>query len=83
MIELIILLLNLLLCFMNYASVFRSYDGVFHDVIVLSVQRKLQLQVDELHCYHTRSFFSVLHESLCNRQTVIDNGFLIHVIIFF
>ena len=41
MIELLILLLGLQLCFMSYDCVFRSYDYVFHDKIVLSMQHKL------------------------------------------
>ena len=51
MIELTILLLNLQLCFVNYDCIFRSYDCVFHDRIVLSVQCRLQLFIEESHCY--------------------------------
>ena len=47
MIERTILHLDLQLHFMNYGCVFRSYDCVFNDKIVLSVQLKLPLFVEE------------------------------------
>ena len=38
---------------LNYDSDFRNYNWVFHDGIVLSVQCKLQLYVEEWQCYRT------------------------------
>ena len=51
MIELNALLLDLKLCSMNYDCVFRSYNPVFFGKIVLSVQRKLRLFLEESQCY--------------------------------
>ena len=51
MIELTILSLELF--WMNYNSVFRSYDCVFNDKIVLFERHKLQLFVEESQCYRT------------------------------
>ena len=53
MIELMILHLDLQLCFINYDCVFRSYNCVFHDQVVLFAQRNLHLDVKESQCYHT------------------------------
>ena len=40
MIELMILVLGLRLCFMNYDCVFKTYECVFYDKMVISVQSK-------------------------------------------
>ena len=53
MIELMILHLDLRLCFMNNNCVFRSYNCAFHDTVVLFVQCNLHLGVKESQCCHT------------------------------
>ena len=47
---------------MNYNCVFRSYDYVFHDKIVLVMQRNLRLFVEESQCYckYIQRFSSVI-----------------------
>ena len=51
--ELTDLLLHLQLCFMNYDCGVRTYDCVFHDKIVLSVQHKLELFIEDSQYYCT------------------------------
>ena len=53
MMELRNLLLDLQLCFMNYDSVFRSYNWLIQNKIALSMQRKSGLYIEESQCYWT------------------------------